>query len=82
MKNTNIFLALNYFVTYGGLSTLYNSYLKLDRPPLSHYFLIGLVSVFLTFVIHYFTKGQSSEAKVFVIIAVAIVLIGSSFLLA
>ena len=82
MKNTNIkFMALNYFVSYVGLSMLAKSYFDIERPPLSHFFLIGLVSALLAFGIHYFTKGQSSKIKVLVIVGLGVVLIGTSFLL-
>ena len=82
MKNTNIkYLALNYFVSYVGLSMMAKSYFSFDRPPLNYFFLIGLASALLAFGIYYLTKEQSSKIKVLVIVGLAVIFIGTSFLL-
>ena len=53
-----ILLAANFFIVYNGLTILLENYLQKDRLPITYFFLLGLVSAIIAFLLNFVTRGK------------------------
>ena len=72
-----VIVGLNYFIPFQGLIAILKGYLKEDRLPLFHFFLIGLISAILGWGITVLTKTKSFKTQ---IAATALLLLSMIFL--
>lgn len=57
-------MALNFFILFNGLVIALKNYLTEDRLPLTHYFLLGLISATIGGGLTFILKGKGLNIKI------------------